>query len=125
MGEAGFGARSAPISPFASASSFGESGAFASGELRAGRVLGLPSPNPNGEVDAAAGTGTGAFGNGLLDNSCGGDPGGVVLPALVVLAGNLLSSARLDDVGGGDGDEDKFRDDNVGFGVVDGDLDLG
>ena len=88
-------------------------------------MLGRPNPNPNGEAEAAAGTGTGAFDNGLLDESCGGDPGGEVLPASVVLAGNLLSPARLDSGDGGEGDEDKFRDDNVGLGVVDGDLDLG
>ena len=48
-----------------------------------------------------------------------------MLPALVVLGGNLPSPARLDNEDEGEGDEDKFRDDNVGFGVVDGDLDFG
>lgn len=127
MGKASFDVCNVPVSACGSTSSSGESGAFANGELRVGRVLGLPSPNPNGEVEATAGTGTGALGNGLLDESSGGDPGGVVLPASVVLAGNLPSPALLDSGGEGEGedDEDKFRDDNVGFGVVDGDLDWG
>lgn len=63
-------------------SSSPDTGAFAKGELRVGRVLGRPRPRPNGE----AATGTGAA-RGVLDGGDGffsGLPGGVVLSSRIV-----------------------------------------
>ena len=79
-----------------SSSSFPDIGALASGELRVGRVLGLPSPSPKGvckvvELTAVDDAGLG-LDKGLV--SFTGVPGGVVLGARVFLeAGPSLCKA--------------------------------
>lgn len=95
-----------------------ESGALAKGELRVGRVLGLPRPNP--KEDEAGGTEpeSGAFGSDADEVSGGdGEPGGVVLPALTDFVG-------AGDVGCGEGDLGSGMFEGSGFGVVEGDLDF-
>jgi len=79
LGDAGRGLSEEGFSPLTSSSSPPDTGAFARGELRTGRVLGLPRL----VLDAGDGVsdGEGSVGIGCCndDGSLDGDPGGVVL----------------------------------------------
>lgn len=85
-------------------SSLPEIGALARGELRVGRVEGLPIPTPNGTLAGVTGTGaaTGGVAGGGGDGCFTGDPGGVVL-ASVAGALPLLPSVAAG-VAGGEGE---------------------
>ena len=79
FGDAGRGLSEGKFSPLTSSSSPPDTGVFARGELRSGRVLGLPRPvleTGDGVSDGEGSVGIGCCNdNGSLD----GDPGGVVL----------------------------------------------
>jgi len=89
FGDAGRGLSEGDFSPLTSSSSPPDTGVFASGELRTGRVLGLPRPillEPGDGVSEGDGSvGVGCWSGVCNDNGpFDGDPGGVVLRARVV-----------------------------------------
>ena len=123
FGDAGFGIiEGVDLEVCASSIILGARGAaLAKGELRTGRVLGLPRPSPFGV--GAAETCTEASRKVAEDSSCGGDPVGVVLSPLIGRAGFVsFSAANADGVVGGDSDLADFTLEDSGFGVVEGDL---
>jgi hypothetical protein len=77
-----------PLAPmnFPSSASCADTGILAKGELRVGRVLGLPIPIPIVGVGGDGATGIGAMMGGVvncnIEASFAGDPGGVVLASL-------------------------------------------
>lgn len=76
----------------------------ARGELRTGRVLGLPRPNPNGEDTAEGNDGMGAVmgGSGVIEElSLAGDPGGVVEGAWTGEEGTAVVISTAPDSGEG------------------------
>ena len=85
FGDAGRGLSDGGFSPLTSSSSPPDTGAFARGELRSGRVLDLPGPAPeagDGESEGKGNMGVGCSRGVCNDNeSFDGDPGGVVLCA--------------------------------------------
>lgn len=86
LGDAGCGLSEAGFSPLTSSSSPPDTGTFARGELRSGRVLGLPKPIAgvgDGESEGDGSVGVGCW-RGVCSDSGGegsvdGDSGGVVL----------------------------------------------
>ena len=88
FGSAGRGLSEGDFSPLTSSSSPPDTGVFARGELRSGRVLGLPRPTL--EPGDGVSEGDGSVGVGCWSGVCNdsppfdGDPGGVVLFARVV-----------------------------------------
>jgi hypothetical protein len=123
LGAAGWGFGVGAFSGLASWSTFSsskDSGAVASGELRDGRVLGLPSPIPNGKVvDAATGDGV-VLGD--RTTGTGGDPGGVVLSLPMCSRSEGCSLSVAEEGPGGDEGLTLIAGAS-GFGVAERDLD--
>ena len=85
FGDAGCGLSEAGFSPLTSSSSPPDTGVFARGELRSGRVLGLPKLIAEAGDGESEGEGEGSVGVGCWRGVCsdrcsfGGDPGGDVV----------------------------------------------
>jgi hypothetical protein len=79
FGDAGRGLSEGGFSPLTSSSSPPDTGVFARGELRSGRVLGLPRPTLEAGDGVSDGEGSVGIGCSKDDGSLDGDPGGVVL----------------------------------------------
>jgi hypothetical protein len=121
FGDAGFGiSEGVDLDLWVSWTLGARDAALAKGELRAGRVLGLSGPSAVGATDTWAEASGKAAGS-----SCGGDPGGVVLPSLIGLsAADRSSVTSADGTEDGDSELAPFMLNGSGFGVAEGDLDF-